>query len=413
MNREKMIAYNLLSEITNEAVKRIRKENRTIVWYGGRKVLGVVNDCVNIMGGKIDYAIVEADRLDEAPLDYVNSIPLINKHIAVDIRKSEILSRYHIELNQPKPVDKDIIGVLGNSAVYILSSRYSDEMRNLLIGKGISSDNIIILASEDESVNASRKKTEILFEGRRPLSIEEIHKIEYEILKHFRNFCKKNHLRYWLGGGTMLGAIRHKGFIPWDDDVDIFMPDVDYRRFLELYRDSNQYELLNYSKARDYPFFFSKISDKRTVLLHYDYPVEYIMGVYIDIFPLVGYSKDEKERNAQWEFEHLTMAEWYWYKDMSIILGEENIPIVGGNILKKMVLPAFDKSEYVGQVSVVLQKQWVSRKEDFSGYINKRFEKEEFKVPVGYDAHLRERYGNYMELPSEENREVHSFPMYR
>lgn len=408
-----MEALNLLNDITTNVFERLINEDRTIVWFSGKRLLGVINDCLNILGGRIDYAIVDGDKLCESPVNYIWGIPLVNKNVSIDINNSPLLSKYHIQLNQPKAVDASIIDVLGKDALYVLSSKRTDEMTRILKGKGIGDDNILILASEDEAIRNSNERVLKKIKGRKCLSIDEIHETEFEILSHFKRFCEINNLRYWLGGGTMLGAVRHEGFIPWDDDVDVFMPDSDYYRFIDLYKDNDKYELLTYSKTKNYPFYFSKISDKHTMLWHHEFPVEYIMGVYIDIFPLVGYPDHEYERDIQWKIENITMSEWYWYKDISAIIGEERMPITAKSILDKMILPPFDGSPYVGQVSVIKQKQWVSRKEDFLGYVNRLFEKEEFRIPVGYDSHLRERYGDYMLLPPEEKREIHGFPMYR
>ena len=407
-----VICNNLLKAITTEIILRLRNESRIVVWYGGRSVLGVVNDCLNILGGKIDYAIVEEDKLDEPAINYSWTIPLVNKHICVDIRKSSILFQYHIKMNQPKKVTQDIISILGNEAVYVISSKYSEKMIRLLKDKRVSRDNIIVIASEEESITQSHSEMSLKFRGLRLLSLAEIHDAEFSMLCHFKSFCEKNKLRYWLGGGTMLGAIRHNGFIPCDDDIYVFMPDSYYEIFIYIYRDTENYELLHYSKDDNYPHYFSKLSDKRTIIWHYDYPIEYVMGTYIDIFPLVGYPSDKEELDMQWELEHLTIAEWYWYKNMTAILGKENVPVSGESILEKLTLPKFDSSEYVGQVSVIHQKQWVSPKRDFDGFIDRKFESEDFRIPIGYDSHLKERYGDYMTLPPEEKRTVHSFPMY-
>lgn len=99
-------------------------------------------------------------------------------------------------------------------------------------------------------------------------NIKEIQKLELDILKEFHEFCIKHDLVYSLMGGTMLGAVRHEGFIPWDDDIDVSMPRPDYDKFIDLTRNnlSNIYEVYSVETRKDYIHPFAKIVDNRTVL---------------------------------------------------------------------------------------------------------------------------------------------------
>ena len=84
------------------------------------------------------------------------------------------------------------------------------------------------------------------------LTLQEIKEIELDILKMFDSFCTENNIRYFLSHGTLLGAIRYKGFIPWDDDVDLLVPRKDYNRLLDLFQDSEQYQLFAFEKNQEY-----------------------------------------------------------------------------------------------------------------------------------------------------------------
>ena len=115
---------------------------------------------------------------------------------------------------------------------------------------------------------------------------------ELNIIKLFMKICEKEHLRYFMIGGTMLGAIRHKGFIPWDDDVDIGMPREDYDRLFELLKDGTylpeNFEFLNYKIKDDYKRYFSRIVDNRVLVYNASGGEEIVEAAWIDIFPLDG-----------------------------------------------------------------------------------------------------------------------------
>lgn len=119
---------------------------------------------------------------------------------------------------------------------------------------------------------------------------EKLKSVQLELLDEFASFCKEHHLTFYLFGGTLLGALRHGGFIPWDDDVDVCMPRKDYDRFCELYKETDIFFLQNTKTDRYYFYHFAKLMKKGT--LYREYFTQNINAkkhIFIDIFPINGY----------------------------------------------------------------------------------------------------------------------------
>ena len=120
------------------------------------------------------------------------------------------------------------------------------------------------------------------------ISLDELKSIQLDLLQKTADFCENNGLRYFLCGGTLLGAIRHKGYIPWDDDIDIAMPRQDYDRFVKIFNHpENYYQVVNLETNAEYAYAFAKVYDNRTILKELHYPGD-TFGVYIDILPADG-----------------------------------------------------------------------------------------------------------------------------
>ncbi len=125
--------------------------------------------------------------------------------------------------------------------------------------------------------------------------------IMLDMLIEFDEICKKHQLRYWLDSGTLLGAVRHQGFIPWDDDIDLAMPVEDYHRFLEIAQSelSNDIFLQTSQTDKDFRFDYIKLRSNRAGIVEFhekDKQVNYHQGVFVDIFPMLTMEDNEANR---------------------------------------------------------------------------------------------------------------------
>ena len=134
----------------------------------------------------------------------------------------------------------------------------------------------------------------------------ELKQLELDILKDVALFCEKNGMRYYLCGGTLLGAVRHGGFIPWDDDIDIIMPRPDYMKFLKLYNNRKSiYRCNSIFNRPDWYSSFAEVEDTRTIKRYKGFSQKEIHGVSIDVFPMDGAPASEDERRRFWKNSNL------------------------------------------------------------------------------------------------------------
>ena len=131
------------------------------------------------------------------------------------------------------------------------------------------------------------------------LTISEIQQIEYELLIQFDEYCHKNRITYFLSNGTLLGAIKYKGFIPWDEDIDVLVPREDYNRLINSFKDNEQLRLFSYERNKNYRFPFAKLCDIHTIKEEYSYENSVNLGLNIDIFPLDYWKNDLMEAKKE------------------------------------------------------------------------------------------------------------------
>ena len=250
------------------------------------------------------------------------------------------------------------------------------------------------------------------------LNLEDYKNISLKILIDVAGFCDKNNIIYYLACGTLLGAIRHKGFIPWDDDIDIMMPRNEYKKFLKSYQSKN-YQLLNPS---DGIFFYAKVYDKKTIVYEQMFDRKKVnpIGVSIDIFPLDGIVNDDivvnKLRNKSNFFETLLRLsnQPLFYRKNPLKAINRIVPrIIGSKNIVKIIESIdqtydYEKSDYV--IRFKTTPNGINRALPKSVYEldKKEFEGHLFNVPKNYDLWLRSFFGeDYMKLPSKEKQIPH------
>lgn len=258
----------------------------------------------------------------------------------------------------------------------------------------------------------------------REITLEEQKEILKEILNAFHEFCGEHKLQYYLTGGTLLGAVRHRGFIPWDDDIDVCMPRNDYEKFLDLFDSAGKRFKVVSIRNKDYYLPFAKIVDTTTRLVEM-VDSEFELGIYIDVFPIDNMSNDyqkafelyksvTKYRNALMIKNIKLSKRRALYKNFMLLSGKTLLYIVPRKwILKKIdeksqIYRANDATAYVGMVCAAFYgKREILKDEWFTERCLLEFEGGRFWAPKGYDAFLTQLYGDYMQLPPEEKRVTH------
>jgi len=248
--------------------------------------------------------------------------------------------------------------------------------------------------------------------------------VQLELLDEFVRICNENNLSYFLTAGTLLGAVRHKGFIPWDDDIDVAMPRSDYEIFLTIFKNSN---LSNYYIAamQDpintfYHYLgYTKFCKKGTVFAkEYLLPEQYI-GIYIDIWPFDNCIKFLAPLQKK-----ITTFSWilYRFKTNCIKFNIEKKHIIAKffiflplNFIKKLTKISYTifntiKTKYVINFpSKYKPKKEIQKYSDIFPFSKIIFENKEYNSPGNIDSFLKNIYGNYMQLPPVEQQVLYKF----
>lgn len=239
--------------------------------------------------------------------------------------------------------------------------------------------------------------------------------IMLEMLVEFDAICKKHNLQYWLDSGTLLGAVRHQGFIPWDDDIDLSMPVEDYNRFIEIAEDELSEDIFFQTKVIDkaFKFDYMKLRSNKASIVEFhekDREIEYHQGVFVDIFPMLTVENTNENRKLYEDtFEEIRACS-------SISLHTPNG--VDNPIKREALVNSLDKMHqgwekdntkviYSGKMPDIAT--WFDIKGIFP-LKTMKFEGVSFPVPNNPHHYLSENYAfNYMELPPEDKRAIHAW----
>lgn len=245
-----------------------------------------------------------------------------------------------------------------------------------------------------------------------------------EMLKWFHEFCIKNNLRYYALGGTLLGAVRHKGFIPWDDDIDVGMPREDYNKLIELMqKEINEYVLEAPLQNKDYVYGFCKLYDTGTTLIEKNrYKAK--RGIYIDIFPLDG-AGDTQEAAIEILRKNNGKRNFIWAQICSLdrkrSLIKNLIALVARAIppfiyswrkamklwIKECESRDFDESAIICNMFGNWGEREIAAREWFGEPKFYKFENLSIFGPADADKYLKAMYGDYMQLPPIEKQQSH------
>ncbi len=262
------------------------------------------------------------------------------------------------------------------------------------------------------------------------LTVREIQLEALKILKNIDIVCRREGITYWLGYGTLIGAVRHSGFIPWDDDLDIIMPRADYERFLVCFdkrpSELKTYIAINPELGLRRPFLISRVSNPEFKMVgEYGDEIDEL-GVFIDIYPLDGLANCMKEALERKKIAYKLMLQYskagnfdcnnrgnrvlkrFAKRVQSLLLGK---PEKYQELLNELCYKyQFDDCKFCDVLcwpdtpgEPICERSW------FSETVSMRFEDFNAPVPIGYDELLRCWYGDYMRLPPENDRVGHHF----
>ena len=261
--------------------------------------------------------------------------------------------------------------------------------------------------------------------------MNEIQKIEYAILQEIKRICDENNISFQLSGGSVLGAVRHGGFIPWDDDIDVGMLRPDYERFLEIapLQLRKPYTLQTYNNNSDHYYYFSHVVDTRYSVKRLGSLDHRIEKVWVDIYPLDGLPKFRLMRGIH--YCKLTFFNFMYHVGY---FDKVNIARPDRALYQKVIIRIIKKlhpflkiegSKWRNRIDVQLKKYGPADSEYVFNFIgvkgikeifpkaifyetrSARFENDSFLIPDNYELYLSQLYGNYMTVPPDSEKNSH------
>lgn len=268
-------------------------------------------------------------------------------------------------------------------------------------------------------------------------SKDKLRKILLETFKTFDSFCSENKIQYIGAYGTVLGAVRHKGIIPWDDDIDVYMTRENYDRFLQLKEKANKtkYKIVDIHDEGYYTP-FAKFYDSETTLWELE-SIPFVIGIFIDIFPLdhscdtIYHTKQQKKQISKWFWRYmfslrndtihsiihnLIQKDFYGFRvSLKFYVYHHLFFAPFKQKLKNKYLSLIERAksntgkDYIYYTTVDCLGKSIFKKEWIENTITVRFEDTTIKIPEKYDEYLTYLYGNYMQPPEPSKRKSHHY----
>lgn len=255
------------------------------------------------------------------------------------------------------------------------------------------------------------------------ISIKSIQKELLEMLEWLVDVCRNNNITYYLAGGTLLGAVRHNGFIPWDDDIDVMLPREQYQKLIDICSNSiaKRYSIKALETDRYYDYPYAKLENTNIIIK--EAISKKTSFLWIDIFPIDGTPNCKIKRQIHLHMVgFLKLARWesnalkYYYKNKwklflkilifwpCILCGSRRISLIIEKIARKY---DFGESYIVACVVGKYNSRECLEREKLEFGLDVNFEGLEVKIPSGYHEYLTSLYGDYMKVPKEDDRKKH------
>lgn len=257
----------------------------------------------------------------------------------------------------------------------------------------------------------------------RQIHLDELKKIQLDILDVIDEFCVQNNIRYSLACGSMLGAIRHNGYIPWDDDIDIYIPREDYKKFIQIFPEELGYiKVASLERDPKWNRAYAQAYDSRTIMNEFAYSTVKV-GVYIDIYPIdsvpdsddawLRYNKIRRTLIRLQEIKYIPIRmKRSILKNLVLIIGKIILLPFSSRIIAKSINLFAQRNNGMGYGRSFECVQGMLQKRPFQSslmteFIRIPFENRHFMIMKDYDAYLSNGYGNYMQLPPKEKQVSH------
>ena len=260
------------------------------------------------------------------------------------------------------------------------------------------------------------------------ITFDEVKEIELDVLRQFHSICEEKGFHYSLLGGTLLGAVRHKGFIPWDDDIDVTMTRPEYEKFKAFCKaNRTAFELICNDFYPGYGYMFAKLANPDTMIIDDNvdrYGLKKGLGLDIFIYDGMGNTLEEavkRYNSTRVERELLVAANWkhyffskthaWYYEPARFALYVASRPVDFTRLIrrieKKYEKNDFNNYKYVGNLCSDMREKSILQRNCFDSYVELEFEGEHFMAMKGYKEYLTALFGDYMQLPPVEKRVTH------
>ena len=312
------------------------------------------------------------------------------------------------------PVEQIVQRYLGR-AIFFVASQYATAMAGQLKALGVDNSQIYVVYTHEESLKEYEKLNEdIRKNGYKELNPRDSQLALFEVLKVFRDFCDANGLRYFLAGGTLIGAARHKGFIPWDDDIDVYLPDKDFNKFIKIFPSGGRFEAIHWTKGHNIDIDKAVLADTEIIMHQNNFYSVQVGYCNISIFRITGYPKEQERFNKKFKTNFMLDRKYTDYMCHKQINPKMTYDVLHDMNLLKFNCD-FDDSPMIGKAHILgFKSMWCVPHSVYESSVKLEFEGELFSAPQGYDYYLNHRFGNYMKLPPiNEQVALHGFTFFK